>query len=274
MKKGKNNKNIISKYMSNWNKTRFVNIYKYRMIFIIGFFIITIFMLLNKKDYDKCVMSEAYPSYGPGCKIKCSENDKYYGTVFYNSTIKWPKDLIDNMNKATNILLDYVKPYSTDINSKAWLHVAFHYYCCYSQEEAILIEDFINEYKWTSHEIQFDRIVCAISHPDKISVVLMADQESQNNLVAWAKTVEQTMEIETQIKVRIPRDKMQGFHMTLGVVPRSDSKVYEAVDKINKEIPSGTWSNNIKNLTQPICKGCKKAKRMTVNTEKNEESRV
>jgi hypothetical protein len=206
-----------------------------------------------------CVFSEGYPSHGPGCNVKCANGYEYSDLIFYNITTNWPNELVTNMYKATTILEKFGKSESLAINDSSWLHVTLHYYCCYSKQELIRIKQFLDNYKWTVQEIAFDKMVCAISHIDKISIVLMATEKSQYNLLKLATELENDMKSKMNIPIRISRTQLQKIHMTLGVVSRLTFPAQKAVNEINKEIPPNTWHNQTILLTNPpICKKCNK----------------
>jgi hypothetical protein len=102
-------------------------------------------------------------------------------------------------------------------------------------------------------------MICAISYPDKISIVLMADEKSQSNLLTLAITLENDMKSQMNIPVRIPRIKLQKFHMTLAVVSRSTFPAQKAVNEINKQIPPKTWHTQaIPLINPPVCNKCRK----------------
>ena len=220
---------------------------------------IILYLIIGKKKSDRCEFSEAYPSYGPGCNIKCENGYGYASSMFNNVTIEWPKDLVINMYKAANILEKFGHVESLDTKRSIWLHVALHYYCCYSKKELIRIQQYLNNYKWSTHDISFDRMVCAISETDKISIVLMADEKIQSNLLTLASTLENDMKSQMNISIRIPRIKLQKIHMTLGMVSRSKFPAQEAVNEINKQILPKTWHIEPILLSKaPVCNKCKK----------------
>ena len=102
-------------------------------------------------------------------------------------------------------------------------------------------------------------MVCAISHSDKISIVLMANEKSQRNLLKLAEELENNMKLKMNIPVRISRAKLQKFHMTLAVVSRATFPTQKTVNEINKAIPPNTWHNQTILLTKPpICRKCNK----------------
>jgi hypothetical protein len=211
------------------------------------------------KTSFKCVVSEAYPSYGPGCNVKCEEGYEYASLTIDNSTTKWPKELVMNMYKATNILTQFGKPESLAIHKRSWLHVTVNYYCCYSKQEVIRIKQFLANYKWMVQEIVFDKMACAVSHTDKISIILMANEKSQRDLLKLATAIENEMETKMNIPIRISRTKLQKIHMTLGMVFRQTFPAQKAVNQINEEIPSHAWHNQTIRLTDPpICEKCNK----------------
>ena len=86
--------------------------------------------------------SPAYPSAGGGgCSPRCissgGKKNSSYGVAFYNSTHKWPKELIRSMHQAGDILKKHGPLNSLDTERSIYLHVAFDYYCCYSVEEGV-----------------------------------------------------------------------------------------------------------------------------------------
>ena len=212
----------------------------------------------------KCLeYSVAYPSEGgPGCSPRCAksktgEKNSSYSAGFHHTTHKWPPNLIANMQKATSILKKYGTPHSIDIERKIYLHVSFDYYCCYSPEEGVKIGQFLENYKWGKHEVWFDRIVCAIhGKGDMVSLVLMADKESQERLLQWALKNEQDLEAATGIRKHIPHNKLQDFHMTLATVNQSTFRVRPAVDEINSSILPGRWHSSPAILHKPVCNKC------------------
>ena len=216
--------------------------------------------------------SPAYPSAGgPGCSPKCDTRNganSSYTAIFYNRTHTWPKELIDNMHLASDILKKYGTPRKLDTRSTCYLHVSFDYYCCYTPEEAIKIGKFLNSYTWKPHEVWFDQVVCAIhSTGDLVSLVLMVDDSSQKVLLQWALENERLLQIRTGVHKHIPHTRLQGFHMTLAVVNQSEFPVQPAVDEINKRIPPGTWHSTPVILHKPICKKCDQA--MATQLEKS-----
>jgi hypothetical protein len=64
----------------------------------------------------RCVFSEGYPSYGPGCNVKCENGYEYAGLLFSNMSTEWPKELVTNMYKAANILVKFGQVESMDTN--------------------------------------------------------------------------------------------------------------------------------------------------------------
>ena len=103
----------------------------------------------------------------------------------------------------------------------------------------------------------FDRIVCAIhGKGDMVSLVLMADKESQERLLQWALKNEQDLEAATGIRKHIPHNKLQDFHMTLATVNQSTFRVRPAVDEINSSILPGRWHSSPVILHKPVCNKC------------------
>jgi hypothetical protein len=95
---------------------------------------------------------------GPGCKTKCYPKDNQrtstFAAIFLNKTHNWPKSLLDNMHFAASILKKYGTPKSLDTERPTYLHVTFDYYCCYTENEAVKIGEFLNSYKYVFIEIQ------------------------------------------------------------------------------------------------------------------------
>lgn len=118
---------------------------------------------------EKClVYSPAFPTAGgPGCSPRCVEKrgkkTKRYGAAFYNDNHQtWPKELVENMRYAASILKEFGKPQSLNTEGRGTLHLAFDYYCCYTEDEAIKIGKFLDSYSWKPHDVWFDKIECAI----------------------------------------------------------------------------------------------------------------
>ena len=223
----------------------------------------------NPKQLECLDYSPSYPSAGgPGCSPKCvaSEGRKNtsYGAGFYNETHNWPKDLLQNMHLAADILKSYGSPYSLDTERRIYLHIAFDYYCCYTIEESSKIGNFLIKHTWRPHEVQFDRLVCTITAPDRVALVLMTDENSQKSLLRWALETERDLEAMTGLRKHIPRTRLHGFHMTLahlhggvhGGVNQSFFPVQTAVQEVNRIIPPGTWHSAPVILHRPICKKC------------------
>ena len=168
--------------------------------------------------------SPAYPSSGGGgCSPECisdgNKQNSSYAAVYYNNTNRWPRDLLDNMHHAGDVLKKFGPIRSLDAERSCYLHVTLDYFCCYSPEEAVRIEDFINDYDWRPQEVWFDRLVCAIHGTGgMVSLVLMVDNDSQARLLQYALNIEREFEHSTRIRKHIPHTKLQGFHMTLGTV--------------------------------------------------------
>ena len=119
---------------------------------------------------------------------------------------------------------------------------------------------FLNGYSWKPHEVWFDKIECAIhGYNDAVSIVLMVDQKSQEDLTRWALKNERDLEISTGVNKRIPHTRLQNFHMTLGTLNQSNFPVQSAVEEINRVIPPGKWHKTPVILHSPVCKRCKKA---------------
>ena len=107
---------------------------------------------------EKClVYSPAYPSAGgPGCSPRCVEKEgkktAMYGAVFHGDSHQtWPKDLVENMKLAGTILKKHGRPKTLNTEGRLVLHLAFDYYCCYTEEEGIKIGNFLNTYSWEPH---------------------------------------------------------------------------------------------------------------------------
>ena len=208
--------------------------------------------------------SPAYPSSGGGgCSPKClSVGDKQnssYAAVYYNSTHRWPSDLLNNMHYAGDILKRFGPVRSLDAERNCYLHVTLDYFCCYSPEEAVKIGEFIDNYDWRVQEVRFDRLVCAIHGTGgMVSLVLMLDSDSQARLLQYTLNSEREFERSTGTRKHIPHTKLQGFHMTLATVNQTLFPVQPAVDEINKIIPPGTWHSKPVILHVPECKKCEK----------------
>jgi len=221
------------------------------------------FLFKGSRKSEKClVYSPAFPSEGgPGCSPRCSEKDgkktTRYGAAFYNEFHSWPTALIENMELAASILKKFGQPLG--LQTRHRLHLAFDYYCCYTEEEAVKIGQFLNSYSWTPHEVRFDKIECAIhAYGDLVSLVLMVDDKSQQELTQWALKNERDLEVTTGIRKHIPHTRLQDFHMTLGTLNQSNFPVQSAVEEINRVIPPGKWHKTPVILNRPVCKGCEK----------------
>ena len=221
---------------------------------------------------EKCVVySPAFPSEGgPGCSLRCvsrkgGEATRSSAAVFYNKFHSWPSELIENMKMAASILKQFGQPRSLEGGRD--LHVAFDYYCCYTEEESLKIGKFLKSYSWTPHEVWFDKMECAIhGYGDAVSLVLMADKKSQQELTRWVLKNERDLEVTRGLKKRIPHTQLQDFHMTLGTVNQSSFPVQSAVEEINRVIPPGKWHKSSVFLQRPICKRCEKV--MQANTQR------
>ena len=234
---------------------------------------VVLFLLFNRRfskvsrRSEKClVYSPGFPSEGgPGCSPRCVEaregmfSTRSYVAAFWNKFHSWPSELIENMKLAASILKQFGLPQRLDTEGGRDLHVAFDYYCCYTEEGAVKIGKFLNSYSWTSHEVWFDKIECAIhDYGDAVSLVLMADKKSQQELTRWALKNERDLEITTGVRKHIPHTSLQDFHMTLGTVNQSNFPVQSALEEINKVIPPGTWHKTPVILNRPICHRCDK----------------
>lgn len=227
---------------------------------------------VNRETYrdiiaaSRCVeYSPAYPSAGGGgCSPRCipkgNEKNSSYNVIFYNHTHNWPKELIQNMHKAGDILKKYGPLNSLDTERSVYLHITFDYFCCYSPSEGAKIGAFVDAYKWTPREVWFDKLVCAIhSTGDMVSLVLMLDEESQKELLSHALESEKVFEQSTGLKKHIPHTKFQEFHMTLATVNQSLFPVRAAIDEINRIIPPHTWHSSPVIVHRPLCKRCGRA---------------
>ena len=221
------------------------------------------FLFRVSRKSEKClVYSPAYPSAGgPGCSPRCMQKEgketRSYGAVFYQEFHSWPSDLMKNMELAGAILKKFGQP--LDVQSGRRLHLAFDYYCCYTEEEGVKIGQFLNSYSWTPHEVWFDKIECAIHrYGDSVSLVLMVDTKSQEDLTRSALKNERDLEIATGVHKHIPHTRLQNFHMTLGTLNQSNFPVQSAVEAINRVIPPGQWHKSPVILHRPICKRCEK----------------
>ena len=222
---------------------------------------------------EKClVYSPAFPSLGrAGCKIRCIEKEgkatATYVAAFYEENHDWPEELVENMKVAAAILKRYGQPKTLDKDRGRHLHISFDYYCCYTEEQAVKIGKFLKSYSWTPHEVWFDKMECAIhGYGDAVSLVLMADKKSQQELTRLALKNERDLEVTTGLKKRIPHTQLQDFHMTLGTVNQSSFPVQSAVEEINRVIPPGKWHKSPVFLQRPMCERCEKV--MQANTQR------
>ena len=211
---------------------------------------------------EKCLLySPAFPNLGrAGCKIRCIEKEgketATYVAAFYTDDHDWPEELIDNMKVAASILKRYGHPKTLDTDRGRHLHISFDYYCCYTEEEAVKIGKFLKSYSWTSHEVWFDKIECAIhGYGDAVSLVLMADKKSQQELTRWVLKNERDLEVKTGVQKHIPHTQLQGFHMTLATVNQSSFPVQSAVEEINRVLPRGKWHKSPVFVQQPVFQG-------------------
>lgn len=215
---------------------------------------------------EKClVYSPAFPSEGgPGCSSRCvarkgNVSTRMYGAAFWNKFHSWPSELIENMELAASILKQFGQTQSLNTEGGRDLHLAFDYYCCYTKNEAVKIGKFLNNYSWKTFEVWFDKIECAIhGYGDAVSLVLMVDKKSQQELTWWALKNERDLELTTGVRKHIPHTRLQDFHMTLGTVNQSNFPVQSAVEEINKVIPPGTWHKTPVILNRPICHRCER----------------
>ena len=241
------------------------------LLLILLIFFVVLFLLFKRpfsnvfRRSEKClVYSPAFPSEGgPGCSQRCETREgkstRRYGAAFRNKFHSWPSELIENMELAASILKQFGQPQSLGTESVGDLHVAFDYYCCYTKKEAVKIGKFLNNYSWKAHEVWFDKIECAIhGYGDAVSLVLMADKKSQQELTRWALKNERDLELTTGVRKHIPHTSLQDFHMTLGTVNQSDFPVQSAVEEINKVIPPGTWHKTPVIFNRPTCDKCDK----------------
>ena len=234
----------------------------------VAFFILYKWLFVSKifGKNEKClVYSPAYPSAGgPGCSLRCVEKGgkktAMYGAVFHGDSHQtWPKDLVENMKLAGKILKRHGQPKTLNTEGRLVLHLAFDYYCCYTEEEGIKIGNFLNTYSWEPHEVWFDKMECAIHrYHDAVSLVLMVDKKSQEDLTRWALKNERDLEIRTGVHKHIPHTRLQNFHMTLGTVNQSYFPVQSAVEEINRVIPPGKWHKTPVILRQPVCHRCER----------------
>ena len=214
---------------------------------------------------EKClVYSPAYPSAGrAGCSSRCIEKrgkkTSTYVAAFYKENHHWPRELAENMELAASILKKFGQPRSLNTERGRHLHLSFDYYCCYTEEEGIKIGQFLNSYSWKPHEVWFDKMECAIhGHGDLVSLVLMVDKKSQQDLTQWALQNERDLEVTTGVHKNIPHTRLQDFHMTLGTLNQSNFPVQSAVEAINRVIPPGQWHKSPVFLQRPVCYGCEK----------------
>ncbi len=221
--------------------------------------------LANRKTVKCPYYSPAYPTAGfPGCSPECISRDgkknSSYGASFHNNTHSWPKDLVDNMHRAADVLKKYGTPTSLNTErSHIYLHMAFDYYCCYTPEEGIKIGEFLNAYTWTPHEVWFDKMVCAIhGTEDMVSIVLMLGKKSQEDMLQWALDNERDLEAKAGVHKHIPHTHLQEFHMTLATVNQSVFPVLPALEEINSVIPPKTWHSTPVVLHKPVCNKCER----------------
>ena len=225
-------------------------------------FRLTGFFRVSQKSEKCLVYSPAFPSLGrAGCKMRCVEKErkatKTYTAAFYKEDHDWPKELIENMETSASVLKRYGHPKTLNTEDGRQLHLSFDYYCCYTEEDAIKIGQFLNSYSWISHEVRFDKIECAIhGYGDAVSLVLMADEKSQQGLTRWALKNERDLELTTGVPKHIPHTRLQDFHITLGTVNQSSFPVQSAVEEINRIIQPGKWHISPVILHRPVCKGC------------------
>ena len=209
--------------------------------------------------------SPSYPSAGgPGCSPKCVSNNlnsinSSYGAGIYNSTQKWPNELIRNMHKAASIVKKHGSVNNLDIERSIYLHITFDYFCCYSREEGSRIGKFLQSYTMIPLSVYFDRMVCVVyGFGDMVAIVLRLDEKSQANLLDCVLQFEHDMEVETGIPKHIPHTLLQEFHMTLGTVNQSVFPVQAALEEINRVIPPGAWHSEPIMLHTPLCNNCPK----------------
>ena len=114
--------------------------------FVIGHWSVSIhplFSLLNRRARARSCIALA-SLIRPECSPRCeaSKGDFFtrsYGTVFWNKFHSWPSELIENMKLAASILKQFGHPQRLDTEGDRDLHVAFDYYCDYTEEEAVKI---------------------------------------------------------------------------------------------------------------------------------------
>jgi len=237
------------------------------IVFVSFAFFKWLYLFKVSRKSEKClVYSPAFPSLGrAGCKTRCTEKEgketSTYVAAFYKDDHNWPEELVGNMERAASILKRLGQPRT--LNTKGGhtpLHLSFDYYCCYTVDEGIKIGQFLNSYSWTPHEVWFDKIECAIhAYGDLVSLVLMVDKKSQQDLTQWALKNERDLEVTTGVRKHIPHTQLQDFHITLGTLNQSNFPVQSAVEEINRVIPPGKWHKNPVILNRPVCKGCEKA---------------
>ena len=219
-----------------------------------------LFRLSSRKN-EKCLAySPAYPSLGrAGCRPRCVEKEgkktKTYVAAFYKHDHQWPEELVRNMKLAASILKTFGPMRTLNTEGGRQLHLSFDYYCCYTREEGMKIMEFLNGYSWTPHEVWFDKMECAIhGYGDAVSIVLMVDKKSQENLTQWALKNERDLELATGVHKRIPHTRLQNFHITLGTLNQSNFPVQSAVEEINRVIQPGKWHKSPVFLHRPVCK--------------------
>ena len=209
--------------------------------------------------------SPAFPSEGgPGCSPRCVPRKgnvftRRYGAAYREKFHSWPNEFIQSMKFAASILRQFGQTQSLNTEGSGDLHLAFDYYWCYTEEEAVKIGKFLNNYFWKPLEVRFDKIECAIhGYGNAVSFVLMVDKKSQQELTWWALKNERDLELTTGVRKHIPHTRLQDFHMTLGTVNQSNFPVQSAVEEINKVIPLGTWHKTPVILYRQICGSCNK----------------
>ena len=87
------------------------------------------------------------------------------------------------MKLAGTILKKHGQPKTLNREGRLVLHLAFAYYCYYTEEEGIKFGNFLITYFWEPHEVWFDKIECAIHrYNDAVSLVLMVDKKNHKRI--------------------------------------------------------------------------------------------
>ncbi|CAF0855253.1 unnamed protein product [Didymodactylos carnosus] len=94
------------------------------------------------------------------------------------------------------------------------LHCSLIYFDCYSDEEINIIEQVLENYKWSSFELRLNEIRC---HVDTLKAYITAevDSESASSLWTLVRGIESAISAQG---VKIKQPKIEQFHMTLAIV--------------------------------------------------------